>query len=1535
MKASTTLAAPLLVLLLSSSLAIADPLDQAALTRAADAAARTLALVAADRGAPAALKLSGEKSLPSGLTELLEAVAAAPRARDLRQAGDELELKASLLDAVLADVTIGEGAQLRPGKIALTRFREGVAAGLLDELGWLEARQRGLSLDVESFLHDFERVPSLKAVRERKRGPRLIHLASQSALLEHRLAAPTSWARLEAGLRLFDREAKPQSLLFLRLLTRLAKLPELDAVASGKEVRAALKAVERNLAHRREVLLRAIQENREACRKARTRELRSVVAGRRGAPMGEAVPLVKAFRRAFDGLPDLEATSTWDVYRDRNDARLHFWLPVEKRWVRGPKRVDPIAPIVNALLESPDPGLQLLATRSHGLAQVYTLFLDPFATAKAELDESVLGLFAWVAQARRICGPELRAPLEAALGQRLGVPVELFGLAEKSGRARREVLDHVLRVGLAQGPAAARALRESLGKARQRVASIKLRRVQVGIEGLPAEVPVDLSWTPPPRFPRRDDPNWLVAPPFQVRPGSLARGVALGAAPLVVEAHAYDGSIVTARGTPKRGKTLSLTLKPGAGGISLARLGPSALRAWSVPREAPALELYARGPNKGEADKLGRPLNAGEQLVLTPRDPPGRWTIEGRGPSGKALAKASLALQAVTGIVVTSSWPVIPGKAIEAEVMSGGKRLKTKREWRLLDGEGALLETQKGDFFSGKSGGPGRYRLATNTLPAIEVAVATEPGTLRVGVRPWGERATLSPGEPAFLRLDTWPVILAEEVLEVRWSLRHGETLLREVRTRPQPGRPATALRLPIRLREGAAPGKRSVSAEIVTARRNLTISGSFQVLGGGTPVALETRQERLLRLPRPGQSVAPVQVRAAIAPAKARWHLVSPGGAVREVPARADRGVDLSLRAGDLEGPYELWFHGLASDQKTPVFGWLALRGVAVAELQIGAPRGAPIGETVQLEARPPRGFVGPYQVRLAGQPWSKGTALRWEVKAANHVVAELLDSEGHLAQGVLDFDGTAPEASRGPRVGIVANTLLRRIFVVDEARIRLALSDKGKLPRGWVVIEQGPLSLQIARKQLWAEFPYDGPSTTGQVAYKTQRFWGRLSAAAKQGILAGGVKDQTPFDVMLTPREEGQETLHDQVGRHLGTQGGWQYRLVKASLEGAAVTVEGEALKWGEISTRGSDVERVEVRGPIADLALGLAIPRELSLNASHRLSFLATSFRRTPSGPLGPFAEFAEAALVSPVLDVEVFFDRPGGRKLRVLVQRTGRETATAGATLWLEHLSTTRDDALAGSPRIGERLRVHLIPHGGKGLQSQLEEAPLQPGTLLNTPSRLVITIRARQRRALPSAKWPAGKERPPSINLGGVPFLFDPTKLEDTPGEAHAELTLVYERRAPLGKGAPRSLEPASAGSPLGVVKLGEPLPLKGQAAKLRAEVAEALAKGKGKGAARAAWTALQLEPQNPEAWALVADLALAKEELTRARRRAEQALAFGAKGDAAARAQLVLGRVHLGTGGFEAAGTALRAAEAAGPKDPALVARLKALAKEL
>lgn len=1523
-------AAGLAAVFLGASLVSAKPLDQEQIAQAADAVARTLCLVAADRGAPAALKLSGEPRLPKRLQLLLDAVAASPRARDLRRMGDELELKAGLLEAVFADVTLGEGARVETGGAALKRLREDVGAGLLDELKWLEVRQRGISLDVQSLHHDLDSVQSTKVIRERKRGPRLIHFASQSALLKHRLTTPSAAGRLEAGLRLFDRDAKPESLLLLRLLVRLAKLPELDAVSDGKAIRKTLAAVEVDLERRTEALLSAIQENRDDCRKTRTRELRSVVAGRRGAPMAEAVPMVKAYRRAFDALPGLEATTTWNVYCDRNDFRLHFWLPAEGRWVRGSERIHPIEPIVSCLLESSDLGLQLLATRSHALAQIYTLFLESFTAAQADLEKTGGALFSWVSKARKAAGPELTKDLDRALGARLGLAPELFGRATGNAGASREVMDHVLRIGLAQGAAAARAFRVNLGKARERTRKVKLRVVRLKIAGLPAEVPVDLAWSPPPRFPRQEDSHWLVAPPLRVRPGSVAQGIALGAAPIAVEAYAYDGAIVSAKGKLAPGKTLTLTLQQGKAGIALANLGGSALRAWSVPRESPALELFARGP-QGSL----RPLDAAERLVLTAADRGGTWTVEGRDATGAAQASASLTLEAVAGGVVTSAWPATPGSEVVAEIHHGGKARSGSTTWRLIDGKGALVHTQKGARFTWKASSTGRYKLVAPGVQSAWVAVAVSTGAVAVGSQPWTQRKTLSVGEPAFLRLDTWPTVLAEEVIEARWTLRLGDKAAREIRVRPQPGRVATALRLPIRIRAGVKPGKRTVSVELVTARRTIRVEGSFQVTAGGRSLQLKTRQEPLLRLPRPGQALSPIQVRASEVPASARWHLVGPAGDTRELKSRADRSVDVQLQLGDLEGPYELWFHGLTSD-KTPVFGWLALRGVAVRELSLSAPKGPRIGETVVLEARRPRGFSGPFQVRLAGKDWQPGTSLKWEVKAANVIVAELLDSAGRLAQGTLDFEGRVPESARGPRVGIVANSFLKRIFVVDYARIANAQSAEGKLPRGWVVLEQGPMALVVARRHLWERFPYDGSGDRSQVAYRSQRFWKRLAKSARDSLNEAGITDQTPFSIMVTPLSPGEEGLRDRVGRHLATSGGWTYTLKSASLEASGVeasVVAGTlALEWAETSDRGGGLERVELAGPLADLWLGSSLPESLSLDSSHRLAFSASAFRKALETQLPqPFAGVAKQALVCPELEVEVTLDPAprGSRPLKALIRTPGRDAATAAITFWLEHLSTTRDESLSGAPRKGERLRLHLLPHGGKGVQAALLEETLQPGTLENTPRRLVIKVRARLRRAVPSAKWPAGRKRPQPVRMGGVPFLFDPSPIEDLPGEAHVELTLIYERRAPGGT------EKSSPAANLGVVRVGGVSTAATDRSALLATVRTALAERAVKDAERPAWIALHQRQGDPVAWALLADLALAREQLPVARARAEFALSLGARGDAAARAQLVLGRTNLSRGRFERAAAALRAGLAAGAKDPELLKRLEAFAGDL
>lgn len=1521
----------------ASSQAGASPVAEQELRYAAEAVARTLTLVAAEGGPERALAFSGEASLPS-LAPLLEAAAQAPRARDLRQMGGDLELQAGLLDAVLADVELVVGGQRRTGLELLARFRDDVTAGLLDELSWLEARQRGVSLDAESLIHDLEGIPSVKEIRARKGGARLCLYASQAPLLERRLAVATPWGRLEHGLRLFDREALPQSSLFLRLLERCAASPELAAVSDKARVGVLRDALALQLTERFEELSRALGLIREGCRKVRTQELRTVVAGRRGPPLAEVLPLIKAYRRAFEALPDLEATPYWDVYQDRNDARLHFWLPAEERWVRGPQRVDPLPPVVEALLASPDPSLQLRATRSHALAQLYGLFPEPFSAARREWDEQAGALFAWIRAARAACAPGLRPGLEAALGQRLGVPPELFGAAESDPEGARQALDHLLRVGLSQGAGAARALRAELGRLRAEVTPLALRCVRLRLSGLPSEVPVDLAWSPAPRFPAHLDPNWLVAPPFALRPGSEAAGVALGSAPLSVEAYALDGEVKRGEARFGAGGEATLALAPGPVGIGWADLGPGRLRAWTLPREAPALELFASGPGG-----RSRPLDATEILELTPSEPGGVWTLEARASEGEVRAQRAVELAPRTGVALVSPWPATPGEELVAEVQRGGVALPGPFTWRVIDGGGATLHEEQGRRLSWLAESGGRFELRVVGAPEeaegerariapFALGVNAGPGSLRVGSEPWDTRQTLFVGEPAFLRLDLWPVCLAEEVLEVRWTIRAGDKE-RSFRVRPQPGRPATALRLPIRSRAGASLGKRVVSARVLTARGELSLEGTFQLVSGGEAVALRTEGEPLLRLPRAeaGGAHPGLQVRAEQSPRSARWHLVGPAGDVRALPARPDRGVEVSLLPQDLEGHYELWFHG-ESSEGAPLFGWLPLRGVGVAALSVPAPRAARIGERVTLSARPPRGFEGPFQIRLAGQSWSPGRSLELEVRGSNTLSLELLDARGRLAQGSLSFEGAAPDAARGVKVGIVADARLKRIFLVDHAQLQGRGADK--LPRGWVPLEAGPLTLSVARGRIWSAFPYDGPSPKSQVAYRTQRFWAGLQRAKREALVAAGLSEGTPLEVMITPASAGEETLPDRVGRLLGESGGWTYRLSGVELKASGLSLSEGQAQGAPLEGRGASLTRVELGGAGGDLWLALLAPPTLELERSHRVAFSLSALRKAAQGAPAEWSALLQEAFLCPTLEVEVSLEpAPAGfEPLRALVQRPGREVSGAEVELWLEHLSTSLDESLAGSPRRSERLRLHLRPHGEAESQRALELRALFPGTLQNEPERLRIQVRGRLRRAIPAAKWPAGRERPELARLGGVPFVFDPTPQSEGegPAEASFSLSLVYERRAPDGAEAP-----PAPGEALGVRQAGGARAPAGERAALVGEAARRLAAREWPEAETAARTLLAQAPSEAEPWALLAQVALGQERTDLARARATLALSRGERGDAGARAQLVLGRVALLAGRIEEAGAALRAAQAAGASDPQVLAELARLAEEL
>ncbi|MGE0710972.1 MAG: hypothetical protein AB7N76_28160 [Planctomycetota bacterium] len=1492
----------------------ARPARAGELEQVAEQLGRALVLVAVDQGPAAACELAGPGLTP-GLQRLLEAAAANPRAADIRQLGDELELKAPLLAALLNEAP--------SAREELQRLRAGGAA-LERDLTQLDAWIAEVCLDVESLRNDLPRVASLKEVRARKRGPRLLLLGFQAPLLRHRtraeLAPPE---RIAAATRIFDRRPEPSALAALALVARLDEHPAWRAVGGAAGLRQALHTRCGDLVER---LRAACEQAQQALADVRTRELGAVVAGKRGPALEEVVPQVTAFRKAFGALPDLRADPLEGVYWDRNDGRAYFWLGEE--WTRGSPRVDPIEPIVARLLAASDPALVVQATRPHALARLYGLFPMPFAEGMSSFVDDRAGRLA-----RRLgvllerIAPELCPAALAALAERTGVPTPL--LADKDPRPAG---DQVLRAALERGVPAARTLSEGLAAAVVRIEQVRLGLYGVEVEGLPRNVPVDLRWDPPLPALGRTSPTWLIPPPDRLQPGAPVWGVALLPAEVEVTAYALDGRTVL-RGAAKlvaalKRRATPLSLAPGEPGLDQRELGPGRVAARSLPLEAPPLELWATDP-RGAA----RPLAPGGLLELGGRDPAGTWELTGRDAGGQVVARRRLTLAARAAVVLAGdapNWRTAPGGAVEAAVEEGGAARTDAVRWTLSDGRGGVVAQTTGPRFQAKVAEPGRYLLeaepaegeATAPIaPASFGVSAREPQVVAARV-PWGPAAAIEAGEGCFLRVDAWPALLAEEVLEARWSVGEGKDA-RKARVLPHPARPASALRLPVHLRPEAAAGARPVTVELVTARGTLRVSGSLRVERAGRAVEVERwRGGEVLALGGAG-----AQLRVDPSLREVSWTLTGPAGTARRLSGRPDGSVEVALGPDDDEGPYEVWV--AAKDRAGQrVFGRSALRGAAVAPLALAAPRRAVLGQKLRLAVAPPRGFEGPFQVRQAGAEWQQGHTLELEVHASNDLSVELRDADGRLATGKVSFPGAPPQGVRGPRYGIACDTKARRIFAAEYSLLESYIQ-RGALPPTWAILEKGPLTADGARERIFLTVPYDGPGDGAQVAYRSQRFWQKLQATAKARLQELGVAENTPYAVSNTPSPQGEETLLDEVARVLGAEGGWTFRRVGVRVRGDGT----EPLREGEevdarvevhlvrrsVDQRGLDVDRVEVPGLLADLSCALGLPDELALDRSHRLVFSATALRKAlvPRRPYpGGWEQLAPRARLCPQLELSLELGRPGEKAQRALVssvRQLGDQVAGADLVLWLEHLGTARSPLAGGAPRASERWRLHLQPQGAAEEVEDLSFAPIPPGLLANVPERLSLTLRVRQRRAIPAAKWPADREQPGEpVELGGERYYLEQVGAAETA----LEVRVVYERRPAGGPPVSPPEDVAGGKAALGALRAGGEAVDRVPVEELLEAAEQDLEAQRTDAAVAAARRAIQRDALAAPAWALLADLDLSAQRLPLAEQRAE--LALGLAEDP--RACLVLGRVRFLQGRFDEAARAARRGLAAGAK---------------
>lgn len=1546
------------------------------------AAARALALVAAARGEAQALSVAGPDA-PAGLRTALGEVARAPRAADLRDLGDRVDLQAELLVDLLAETP--------HAKTALEAFADDAAGRLERELRLVEEDAARLDRASKALLAAATagELASRRAAAAREQGEALLELGARDPVVRRVLAeaetAPPDQrvaARYRALTAHFDREADEVVAAALVVLARTtAGAADALEATGGAPARALAERVAARVQAALGGLLQVAERAIDASRRLRDEELRRVGEQARGPELEQAVRMAAAYRRQWKVPPALRATRFADVYEDRATARVVVWLEGEDRWAEGPARVDPVEPVVAALLAARDPALRARAADPRAIARLYALWeaegeSRPFAGGMNE-----------VVSAARAAGAALRTLRDAAaaagVGQaalddavlvRTGLPVDLLlgpsaGSGPVSGAGgelaadaavERRVSDEVARVAVERGSEAGRALAAAIREAAAALGALTPRPAVVSLAdagaGPDAPLPraVDLVWTPDPDA---EPSAWLVPPPARAAQGARrAGGIVLAPGPVEVRAFAWDGARVMAASGRADTPEAALRLAPAPGPALVLRRGPgAAARVVVLPLEGPRLALELAEP----AADAGRPLApapGGAWVALRPTDRAGRRVVLGRevarADAGKVVGRLEVELPAVAGVVLSAEGSgdqpgepravVTQGAKLELRVVEGGQPQGTRRPFRIVEEGGALVLDRTAETLRWTADvPPGRYlALVDGARPwPFAVTSGAQPlvGRIAAAAHPAGPGLEGHPaGAGLVLRVDAWPAVLAEDVRRVRWRVEGGAAPL-EVVTRPGVLSPGRALELPVRLDPKATPGARKVTALLETDQGAVEATGSFAVTAATKPIEVELRGadgERLRAVPLGGE---PLLLRAGEGLERPSWVVVSPAGRARGLAPRFDGQAALALDGDDPAGPWEVWVRaGRQGGEKAA--GRLVVLAYAPQTLQVVAGR-AVVGEKVALEATPPLGFRGPFRVRRDGGPWTEGATLEVVAQASNDVGVTLEDQDGRRARASVRFAGeraSAVEPVSQVRYGIAANCGQKRLFAAEYDLLQ-AYKKKG-LPPGWVVLEPGPMPAAKVRDRMFQTLPCDGPPTgaDAQVAYRSKRFWGALQASARAGFDALGVAEGEPFEVLNSPSPGGEETLRDLAARLVAEQGAWEYRLVRVRVvkaEGAIADKEpprdppaGPApeLRLFKVanSGEGRNVARVEVPSPLGELQVAPVFPDGLTLGRTLRLGVSALARRGTLVAGRrypGGWEALLPDALLCVELEVEV--DVEGRSRARGLARHLGRAVAGADVGVTFAHRGPEAADT-AGRPRRAERYGLLVDPFTPeRPAPVDLRLDPIWPGLLDNVPRQLVVTVRARLVPAVPAGRWPAGKAGPePVVVEGGRMVLGAP----DLP-EAAVELQATYLRQAPeCPKPWPATLPP------LGALRAGAqaaPPAIDGAAA-LAAALA-ALEARELDAAEAAARQAVFARPGDAEPWAVLADVHLARERPVVALVTARWAQAQGAS----ARAAIVAGEALLADGDVEGARGAAAEATKLEPSGE-LAARLEALAAQ-
>jgi hypothetical protein len=1487
------------------------------------ALSRALFLTAAQKGAPAAADLAGNE-LPADMKKAFEAVAASPRAQDVRDA-DDISLRKSFLRKLVEETPDAKAVERHLVEESAVKL-----ANELDDLGRRASAAAKDATQLATMVKE-QRVLSVSAVNAGKAGPLgplLVRLSRAHPYVTAELKRANSFPALYRALeRTYERapDAGVEALLAL-LPAVLARGAEPLAAVSTGDLQRLVEGVEKRLREANDATVATLRTTREAIVAVRELELAEVAKGTRSADLTEGVKLLTAFRKTFGGAsPNLFATEVKGVYVDRNDNRVYFYLEADDRWVKGGEHATPPRAVVDFLLGAADAKLVERATDVRAVAALYGLFGDalPFESGMAGFSKTLQALAARVRalEAIAVKGGATREVFDSFLAAQVGYDRELAGPTpgadDAAGAARG--CERLARTAIESGEAAATAMRRGVEASAASLDSISV----VSFSGIKLVTP---ALRPGSEVTLRFVPGKLALPPLVGPAATVPPGVSAGCVIALGPSDVAEGAAIEASAVGELGEPLTGTFELN---VTAARAGGGSIEGGTLELERKPLLVLAgpRGARLHAGERLTAELRPhkpvrlrlkgpderlepapwsgdGGVIAATPAWPAGRWIAQAQDASG-IVAQAGFEVEAVPGVLLldAAGQPVVgvkPGTTVEARFLSGGVELPAGNATIVIEYQGGGVAQVL------KVAGPraslvippnlplGRYlvrgKYGEQLLASTPLAVSRDEPRLELVRDPFGlsPAGSVGAGEKLYVRLEPGFAVRPDDVIESLLQLRPRAGAAISARAVVAPGFPASRLIFPVTIPAGAAAGPWEAEANVTLAGGRLRALASFTVAPGADLAfslhatdgdvsiarAVMARGERALVR---ADGEAPL--------ASMSFVLSGPDGLAS--PLEADRRGDVALViSGDAPlGRYEL--RGIA---RTPEGGVLR---TAAAFTVYTPPRFAVTakgraGEQAAVDIPVPAGFVEPLRVRVGRGSFvegAKAVVIPLDPETPR-VPLVLEDANGRRAVGEATLEIVAVEAKtpgatprgNGPAFAVIANVKEKTVFCSSFESTARLVKEKS-VPDGWVVVNAGPLGAAEARDWIFANAPYDGPrepSGTPASVYRTRRIWKNLAPAALAAMKAQGCPEDTVFDVTSTPSPGGEEPLEALVQRALEAKGGWTY-----SLESVRLRVSGgvpdpgpplrdkdlqiQSVSFGFVEVQG--ISRVVAPGALADLSFRASLPPSLAIGEpfTFTASTAAVTTMLVPDRTYpGGLEKLASRALLAVFLEGSIDVE---GKVLKIDAPPS-LDQGSAGRELvfTLTPTRTERHDETAGKPRFAESYLLQGAPSPRKAeLDVRLE--PVPPGVLANKPRRLLVHFLAHLGVAVTPGDWPADRPRPEPLSVGGASFLVDPIDLPPVAIEVEA----TYVRYAPEGAPLGAPVAPALKDILVGPAEPSELAPLDAKAE--LAAAAAATGENKLDAAEAHARLAAIADPASGDAW-------MALGEAVSARGRSDDAVAI-------------------------------------------------------